>query len=291
MALNGQELLNNNTQIIYEKINTNELPLKVIEVVLPKDDPDLIPPKHWHRSLEFIIPLTASIELWSNGETYCIPRHGLAIVNSQVIHTTKVIESEDIFKSVVIQIKYDFLKKCYPAFDDIYFSNHIPLEVEQKIVSLLKNLSMEYKQENEFKLLTINGYLCLIMSLLLKHQKRVRKVGHYLQSDKKLQEFMEILFYLDKNYSQQLDVSTIAKQFNFSYGYLARMFKKNLNITVKQYLTEQRLDHAIYDLIHTNLTVTEIAMKNGFSNTKSFNHEFKLKYHETPQAYRHKVRK
>ena len=54
--LNGKELLDNNTHIIYEKITTDELPLKVIEVTLAKDDPNLIPPKHWHRSLEFIIP-------------------------------------------------------------------------------------------------------------------------------------------------------------------------------------------------------------------------------------------
>ena len=204
--LNGKELLDNNTHIIYEKITTDELPLKVIEVTLAKDDPNLIPPKHWHRSLEFIIPLTASIELWSNGETYSIARNGL-------------------------------------------------------------------------------GYLYLIISILLKYQKKIRKVGYFLQSDQKLQEFMKILFYLDEHYSQALDVSSIANQFNFSYGYLARLFKKHLNITVKQYLTAQRLEHCTNDLIHTNLTITEIAMKNGFSSTKSFNREFKLKYHETPQVY------
>ena len=172
--LNGKELLDNNTHIIYEKITTDELPLKVIEVTLAKDDPNLIPPKHWHRSLEFIIPLTASIELWSNGETYSIARNGLAIINSQAIHTTKIIESEDCFKSIVIQIKYDFLKKCYPAFDNIYFSNHIVPEIEQKLVVLLTNLSLEYQQTTEFKLLTINGYLYLIISILLKYQKKIR---------------------------------------------------------------------------------------------------------------------
>ena len=34
---------------------------------------------------------------------------------------------------------------------------------------------------------------------------------------------MKILFYLDEHYSQALDVSSIANQFNFSYGYLARL--------------------------------------------------------------------
>ena len=37
--LNGKELLDNNTHIIYEKFTTDELPLKVIEVTLAKDDP------------------------------------------------------------------------------------------------------------------------------------------------------------------------------------------------------------------------------------------------------------
>mgnify|MGYP002221176223 CR=1 FL=1 len=106
--LNGKELLDNNTHIIYEKITTDELPLKVIEVTLAKDDPNLIPPKHWHRSLEFIIPLTASIELWSNGETYSIARNGLATLIHKLYIRLKLLNQRIVLKVLLFKLSMIF---------------------------------------------------------------------------------------------------------------------------------------------------------------------------------------
>ena len=69
------------------------------------------------------------------------------------------------------------------------------------------------------------------------------------------------------------------------------MFKDNLGITVKEYLSRIRLWHAQEQLIETDYPVIDIAICNGFPNVKSFNQVFKRKYQITPAKYREKMRK
>jgi beta-xylosidase len=49
---------------------------------------------------------------------------------------------------------------------------------------------------------------------------------------------------------------------------------------------EIRLKHSVKDLVYTDDTISQIAMKNGFANTKSFSKLFKEKYEVTPHIYR-----
>ena len=47
-----------------------------------------------------------------------------------------------------------------------------------------------------------------------------------------------------------------------------------------------RMKHSVKDLLYTNETISQIAMNNGFPNTKSFTNLFKESYGMTPNAYR-----
>ena len=51
-----------------------------------------------------------------------------------------------------------------------------------------------------------------------------------------------------------------------------------------------RLEHSVKDLLYTTDSITYIAMKNGFPNTKSFSNLFKEVYGETPHSFREKNR-
>ena len=47
-----------------------------------------------------------------------------------------------------------------------------------------------------------------------------------------------------------------------------------------------RLQHAALDLVSTNDSITEIALRSGFSDSNYFKDAFKKKYGITPSAYR-----
>ena len=60
-----------------------------------------------------------------------------------------------------------------------------------------------------------------------------------------------------------------------SEEHFSRSFQKIFGINFKKYLTEYRLFQSYNDVVYSNLTIQSIALRHGFSNTKSFITEFK----------------
>lgn len=92
--------------------------------------------------------------------------------------------------------------------------------------------------------------------------------------------------YLEKNYHQVITLEDMAQKFYLSTGYLSRYFKQKMGMGFNRFLMEIRLKHSVKDLVYTDDTISQIAMKNGFANTKSFSKLFKEKYEVTPHIYR-----
>ena len=53
-----------------------------------------------------------------------------------------------------------------------------------------------------------------------------------------------------------------------------------------RFLMNIRLKHSVKDLLYTTDSISQISMKNGFANTKSFTSLFKEVYGVTPSVYR-----
>lgn len=49
---------------------------------------------------------------------------------------------------------------------------------------------------------------------------------------------VEILRFIDENDDEYLTVSKISQKFNISEGYVRKLFKENLNMTLKQYINQ-----------------------------------------------------
>ncbi len=94
-----------------------------------------------------------------------------------------------------------------------------------------------------------------------------------------------------KNYIHEfvfndISVASIAAAFNYNEKYIGKLFKARSGMTVREYLTEKRLETARKLLVKTELSVTEIAAVSGFNNVTYFNRVFKGKFGACPTEYR-----
>ena len=131
----------------------------------------------------------------------------------------------------------------------------------------------------------------MLVFLLLDNLAKEKRHYIELKDNKYKNRIINIIKYMETNYQEDLSVDNIAERFEISNGYLSKLFKDNLDVTVKEYLTRLRLWHAEEELISTDYPVIDIALNNGFPNVKSFNQTFKRKYFLTPAKYREKMRK
>ncbi len=86
--------------------------------------------------------------------------------------------------------------------------------------------------------------------------------------------------------NRPITLEEIAKKFYLSTGYLSRYFKQKMGMGFSRFLMNIRLKHSMKDLLYTSESISQIAMNNGFPNTKSYSTLFKEVYGMPPHAYR-----
>lgn len=272
--------------IIYEKITRN--PHQYVKIICfdIKDGqlPDKIP-KHWHRSLEIIYPLKGQSLLWENGNMIKVGENNFYVINSRSIHTF-INKSPLEYQGYAIQIDYKYVEMLYPQIDTVTFTNDLNPENKPKIIKLLDDLINT--QNKEFSSITTNGYAAVLIGELLDNMAVIENTKNP-RSRKNAQVIVDIINYIDVNFAEKISPQFIANEFNLSYGYLARLFKEGTGMTLKQYIDSQRLENAVIDLHSSNLNITQIALKNGFSDYKSFDRIFKERYQIKPSAYKEKL--
>ena len=92
--------------------------------------------------------------------------------------------------------------------------------------------------------------------------------------------------FINEHFRRQITASDIAAAAGFSPNYLSRKFREAAGIGVHDYLVFIRLRSAAYELISTDDSVTDIALRNGVSDSNYFKDVFKKKYGMTPREYR-----
>ena len=92
--------------------------------------------------------------------------------------------------------------------------------------------------------------------------------------------------YMAEHYAGHVTAAEIAAAAGFSPNYFSRRFRQATGVGVHEYLVYLRLRQAALELASTGDSVTEIALRCGFSDGNYFKDAFKKRYGMTPSAYR-----
>ncbi len=93
--------------------------------------------------------------------------------------------------------------------------------------------------------------------------------------------------FIEDNYQDaQLSLDSLGEEIGCSSAYLSRKFKEKYGISVLNYITDVRINHAKFLLEETEHSVQEISEKTGFWSSSTFVKTFKKKEGVAPGAYR-----
>ncbi|WP_164462091.1 response regulator [Bacillus sp. FJAT-42376] len=162
------------------------------------------------------------------------------------------------------------------------------------IKTFLRHVEAEYELEDK---LFGEGYLLYEEMEELKSREElkqwltntVREAVEYLDQNRisfneKL--VLELKQYVNEHYSEPIVLDELGRRFYKSPAYLCSLFSKNAGQTIFEYITSVRIEHAKRLLRSTNLKISEICEKTGYSNHKYFNQVFKKHAGKTPGQYR-----
>lgn len=97
--------------------------------------------------------------------------------------------------------------------------------------------------------------------------------------------FEEICRYIENN-SKTVTIQELSKIFHFQEDYFNRLIKKRTGSTYCEMLQDIRLYKAEKLLLHSDMTISEIAEEVGYKNKGYFYKLFELKHGITPAEYR-----
>ena len=96
----------------------------------------------------------------------------------------------------------------------------------------------------------------------------------------------QVLTHIDNDLSVDLSLKTLASRVSTNPSYLSSCFKKETGHTLTEYVTEKRIQHAIFLLNATNMRVQTIASYCGIPDVCYFSKLFKRLTGKTPTEYR-----
>lgn len=241
-------------------------------------------PMHWHRDIEILYCLEGTLEVQVKSQCYQLNQGDLLFINPEEIHCTKGILGS---KILVLQMTHGFFSSLNDRFfffvnRDLLLENSTNTPIANEIVEIYRLL--EDKCE---------GYILKIYSLIynicfeLVCDYTLSTHDYKPLSKKNLDTMSEICDYIKDNLDQDLSLTKLGEIFSYTPQHLSSLFKKHLSISFLDYINGLRIDKAIPLLLHTEISLSDIAKDCGFASARAFNHSFIKHYGISPSSYRH----
>lgn len=92
-----------------------------------------------------------------------------------------------------------------------------------------------------------------------------------------------IITYVDNNVCKEINLSTVSSYVNLSREYTSALFRKEMGMTLTDYITKQKLAVAKDMILNNEMPLAEVASYVGFENYNYFSHVFKKYFGTSPK--------
>ena len=165
-------------------------------------------------------------------------------------------------------------------------NNRAVLEFEsgsviEKLIMALFDVQ-EVNGTNEFLCNTLCG--CI---LNIAYEKLKKSHEFEDKITKKNDELIRVITeFLDENYTEELSLEELGEKFGLSHYYLAHIFKDETGISPMKYVMHRKIGEAQSLLKNTDMSISSISDKLGFSSSCHLSSVFKKYFGISPKTYR-----
>ena len=195
------------------------------------------------------------------------------------------------------------LDKLAPSQATLHHLNEDPIRVMQTVVITLLILAsraamtgglptaLAYKintcyLEKIQKTTDIHQLNQLKMTCLIDLTSRINQIN----TNETSRPVSDTIFYITKNLYNNISLNDICEALHFSPSYLSRLFKKEMSVTISEFITQEKIEEAKRLLIGSNHTLLEISNLLHFSDQSYFTKSFKKVTGMTPKVYRNRYK-
>ena len=249
-------------------------------------------PPHWHSNPEIIMPLTNTYTVDMNDRRCTLRKGEIALISSCAIHE---LHAPDSGERLIFQPDYSlisslpelssFMTLLSPA---IFLTKEKDLDIIPSLQELMFRIEREYNSKSPLAGASI--YSMLIEMLVIIGRKYSASADSIDVSRGKQQEYAEkfagVCSYINEHFAEDLTLEEVSEMSGFSKYHFARLFKQFTGKTFYRYVNMKRIENAERLLTEPSASITEIAVKSGFSSPPAFVRMFKLIKGFTPTEFK-----
>lgn len=274
----------------FQDVHTHErdFDIKILEDLV--DDFEFTNQPHRHDFYNILFVTKGSGTHTIDFTTYEVQPCSIFFLTPGQIHSWSL--SKDI-KGYTIFFKPDFyLMDCnekklleFPFFHTMNTSPTLYLDCEMD--PIIKQVITEIYNENKTSEIgkndVVRAYLDILIIKLSRHYQRFISNDHPQQITYRIRELEALV---DRNFRKLKQASEYASQMNISQKHLNSICKKGIGKTVSEIIQERIILEAKRLLLHSELSISEVAFSLGYHDSSYFSRFFRNKMDESPEEFR-----
>ncbi len=266
------------TPIVY-----GEVPVRVLEFNVEKNKSCFR--QHWHERVELHLVKKGSFELSCNGERVIIGKGEMSIISPTFAHSGIAGDEGVEFTTIMFDIK-DLKNENLAVAKQLKmllsgYSCFVLKTDNKQIITIAQDIIKMNNRKEEYHSLEFVGCIYRLLGILCRYCLDDRQTV-----TRSAENFADVISYINENFQNNISSSSISGRFNYDEAYFCRKFKSVTGNTATKYIQTLRLEHSRRLLEKTDMSIREISIACGFSDSTYYINCFRKMYGVSPLKYR-----
>lgn len=159
-------------------------------------------------------------------------------------------------------------------------------EARERIGNLFDELHAELHSGEKFHVIRSRALFIELMVFILRGVSGAPG----LRASRNQAQLSRVLCFIADRLDRKLPLKMLAGIAGYSPDYFGKLFRRELGVSLSEYILARRLEQAAWELEHTGRTVEEIARNTGFFDASCFIRKFRKYSGMTPLRFRFRRR-
>ncbi len=230
--------------------------------------------KEFHAFHEIIYFMGGKAKFISENIQMTLKPNTLIVIPRETYHQLQITGSQDDYHRCVFHfVEIDDLKELINQ----SVTNTLLIEMNQKFQFLFQQMITLTEQDsaNTTNSVVMHAVLSLLLNeIATKNYTNIETTIPNTISEK-------CTAYIAEHINESISVEDIAKELNVSVSHLAHSFKKQMNISIHQYIIKKKLVIAHHKIMDGQ-PATQAAIECGFNDYSGFYKQFKKMFNKAP---------